>query len=895
MGAMAAPRYALPVVLLLALAGAALLASKLLDSIARGAATDTGGTAKPRAAPDPAADGAAASGARDAERVPESAPAAAANPADDGPPLLPAERRHTDFTARVEDPLGAPVADVDVRIDSTLGGFERGLEIQDDRAVRVRTTSGADGRVRVAQLAEGAYRLRARAADGRAHRMSFAFRVADAGAPLRVELEDPRPGSPGVELTVIGEDGSPVADARVVLHGGIHGDGVVGDGTRPPLQATSDANGRARFAGLEWDRGLATAHAPDGRVGSVVFDEFDHQRDSEFETSAELVVHAGGRVAGRLIDAPGVADRGVERALAGATVEAFLATSQEPWYWTFGATFPAPVVGRAFEVEGLPPGRYSFVLRAPAGARLVLDRYPMGEKLANSVVPAIAEVKGGATTEVALAVAAGASVRGRVHRPDGSPVRNAAVLAVFAPRTSNFPEGFLLHGVNVWRFDSDNELGADHPLTHVRARTDARGEYLLSGLQPGVQRVVVTAPGLCFDRREGVAVLDGKTTTLDHELEPAGALQGIAPDDSYVGITRTGDATPTAIAILGGARSFTFAGLRPGEYAIAQFHSDASVAPIEFARAKVVAGRTTFVDLTDAPGPVEIAGRVVDATGPVLDAVVALDERSVAVDGNGRFALHRFFPLGEFELRVTSRRTTWRFLCDARAREGRGWQGDLRLGDESLRVECAGPRGATIAGDVRLEMQFDGEDRSRDAPAVGSDPRLRGITSERLPLDDSGRITLARLNAGRYALRLRFANGAELVEPVTLPHPDVVTVAVPACATLVARVVDADGKPVPRWVVSASSYLRDGAIPDDVEGHDEWFQLAWAETDERGVATIPGVRAGRVLVRVSGPLRATRLAPAAVAAQLPAPARIELGEDERRDVELRLLPIASGR
>ncbi len=894
---MAAPRYALPVVLLLALGGAALLASKLLDSIARTAAADAGGAAKRderagAAADGAAADGAAAGGACDAERVPEATPtAAAATPADDGPPLFPAERRRADFTARVEDPLGAPIADVDVRIDSTLGGFERGLEIADDRAVRVRATSGADGRVRVAQLAEGAYRLRARAADGRARRMSFAFRVADAGTPRRIALEDPRPGSPGVELAVVGEDGAPVADAQVFLHGGIRGDGVVGDGTRPPLQATSDANGRARFAGLDWANGLATARAPDGRIGSVVFDEFDHQRDSELATSAELVVHVGGKVAGRLVDAPGVAADAVERALAGATVEAFLATSQEPWNWTFGATFPAPLHGRTFEVDGLPPGLYSFVLRAPAGARLVLDRYPFGEKLANSVLPATAPVKSGAKTEVTLAVAAGASVRGRVHRPDGSPVRNASVVAVFAPRTTNFPDGFVLHGVNVWRFDSDNELGADHPLTHVRARTDARGEYVLAGLQPGEQRVVVTAPGLRFDRREGVAVLDGKTTTLDHELEPAGALQGIAPSDAYVGITRAGDAQPTAIAILGSARCFTFAGLRPGEYAIAQFHSDFSVAPIEFARATVVAGRTTFVDLTDAPGPVEIAGRVVDATGPVLDAVVLLHTQRVAVDGNGRFALYRFFPLGEFELSVTSQRTTWRFLCDARPREGRGWQGDLRLGDESLRVECAGPRGAPIAGDVQFEL----EEPARDELAPRADPRLHGITSERLPLDDADRITLGRLSAGRCALRLRFANGAELVEHVTLPHPDVVQVAVPACATLTARVVDADGKPVPRWVVSASSYLRDGAIPDDVEGHDEWFQLAWAETDERGVATIPGVRAGRVLVRVSGPLHATRLAPAAVAAQLPAPARLELDEDERRDVELRLLPSASDR
>lgn len=891
---MAAPRYALPFVLLLALAGAALLASRLLDSIARSAAADAGGTARPRGAPAASADGAPASNARDAERRPESAPAAA-DPADDGPPLLPAERRRADFTARVEDPLGAPIADVEVRVDSTLGGFERGLEIADDRAVHVRATSGADGRVRVAQLAEGAYRLRARAADGRARRMSFAFRAADAGTPLRVALEDPRPGSPGVELTVVGADGSPVADAEVVLHGGIHGDGVVGDGIRPPLQATSDARGHARFAGLEWAQGLATARAPDGRAGAVVLDEFDHELDSELATSAELVVQAGGKVVGRLVDAPDVAAGDVERALAGATVEAFLATSQVPWYWTFGAVFPAPLYGRAFEVDGLPPGLYTFLLRAPAGARLVLDRYPMGEKLANSVLPVIVEVKSGATTEVTLAVAAGASLRGRVHRPDGTPVKNASVVAVFAPRTSNFPEGFVLHGASVWRFDSDNELGADHPLTHVRTRTDARGAYVLTGLQPGEQRVVVTASGLTFDRREGVAVQDGQTTTLDHELVPAGALQGIAPDDAYVGITRAGDSQPTAIAILGSARTFTFAGLRPGVYSVAQFHSDFEVAPIEFARATVVAGRTTFVDLTEAPGPIEIAGRVVDATGPVLDAVVTFDERSVAVDGNGRFALHRFFPLGQFELRVTSRRTTWRFQCDARPREGRGWQGELRLGDESLRVECAGPHGVPLAGDVQLEMRFDAEGRWRDAAPIGGDPLLRGITSERLPLDDAGRITLAPLSVGRYTLRLRFANGAELGEDVTLPRPDVVSVAVPACATLVARVVDADGKPAPRWVVSASTYLREGAIPDDVEGHDEWFHLVWAETDERGVATLRGVRAGRVLARVSGPLHATRLAPAAIAEQLPAPARLELGEDERRELELHLLPVASDR
>jgi protocatechuate 3,4-dioxygenase beta subunit len=505
----------------------------------------------------------------------------------------------------------------------------------------------------------------------------------------------------------------------------------------------------------------------------------------------------------------------------------------------------------------------------------MLKKIEFGEKLANSVAPTVAVVKSGATAQVVLTVTAGATIKGRVHGADGSPIANASVTAVFAPRTSNFPDGFVLHGNNVWRFDSDNEVASDHPLTHVHARSDATGSYTLTGLQPGQQRVIVTASGLCFDRREGVVVADGQTTTLDHELEPAGALQGIAPTDGYLGITRAGDPQPTAIAVLGRDQTFTFAALRPGDYAIAQFHSEPSIDPVVFAHATVVTGRTTFVDLTDAPGPIEIAGQVVNANGPVVDAAVELDLSRVRVDGGGRFAFHRFFPLiGTFELRVTSHRTTFHFACDPAPFGDGGWQGVLRLGDETLRVECRDARGDPVAGDVEV---------SSDETA-GATARPRSIRSQRLALDATGATAVERLVPGRYVVRLHTGKGAEVVNQVDLPRSEVLAIVAPDCGTLEVTLLDADGRPIPKWNIVAGTWLRDGEIPADVEGHDEWFEWRWAPTDRSGRAELRGVRAGRILLKAPSTARdlflGKQLAP-------PPVQHLELRADETKSVELR--------
>jgi hypothetical protein len=870
---MPTPRYALPIFLMVVLVGAGALAWKLLDDVssARAASIRKGEAhSKPEAAHDQGA-----ANPVDAVRTADDAAsriAAAPAPASsrDAPPLFPAERRHADWNALVEDDDGHGIADVDVQVDPSLGGFAQGLEIADDRGVSWNLRSGADGRVRVSSLAAGAYSLKARAPDGRTARTRFAFRADPSDTPLTIQLNGYQPRPTGVEVAVVGLDDAPVADALVELFGSAHGLGAVDDGVTSSCSTKSDVRGRARFVDLDWYRGLAFARAPDGRVGSITVDERSAGPEAELSVAATIVVQPAARIVGRLVDGSGAEKSAIERALAGATVDAYVATSQSPWNWTFGRSYTAPVVARAFTFDALPAGTCSFVLHAPGGARLLLKRYDFGGKLENSVTPSLAVVKSGATAEVALTIALGAMIAGRVHRADGSPIANATVTAVFAPRTSNFPDGFVLHGVNVWRFDSDTEVASDHPLTHVHTRTDATGSYTLDGLQAGQQRVMVTASGLCFDRREGVVVADGQTTTLDHVLEPAGALQGIAPEDGYLGITRGGDAQPTAIAILGRDQTFTFAALRPGDYAIAQFHSDASIDPVVFAHATVVAGRTTFVDLTDAPGPVEIAGQVVDANGPVVAAEVEFFPSRVHVDGGGRFTFHRCFPLyGNFTLRVTSRRILWDFKCDPAPFANVGWRGVLRLGEETLRVECRDPRGAPVAGTVSIVT--DGE--VKDV-----------IRSHSLPLDGLGAATIERLAPGRYTVELRVRHGAVVNVKVELPRKEILSIVAPDCGTLEVTLLDADGRPIPSWNVVAGSYLRDGEIPADVEGHDEWFEWRWASTDRSGRAKLLGVRTGRILLKAPNSPRDVFLGK-----QLTPPPvqHLDLRADETKTVELR--------
>jgi hypothetical protein len=100
-------------------------------------------------------------------------------------------------------------------------------------------------------------------------------------------------------------------------------------------------------------------------------------------------------------------------------------------------------------------------------------------------------------TPLLAALAAGGGLAGTVTDPKGALVSGASVTAT-APATNQ----------------------------KFTATTDQQGRYKLEGLPAGVYVVTVTAKGFSEARREGIAVADNQTATLDVSLEIA-ALAGV--------------------------------------------------------------------------------------------------------------------------------------------------------------------------------------------------------------------------------------------------------------------------------------------------------------------------------------------------------------------------------
>jgi len=373
-------------------------------------------------------------------------------------------------------------------------------------------------------------------------------------------------------------------------------------------RARTDATGRAVLA--------AFATAPDGRAGFAIAWSQDVER-SQQAGGLEVRVDALGRLEGRLLGLPAAE-------LARARVRAHALTGKNPHSTTDGRSFETLVVDAAFVFEGLPAGRWTLELVDPAGARIDLPPLELGDaELENSLDPLEVAVAAGETTWVDLALVRGGTLAGVVRTTEGEPIAGALVRATFAPRNSNYPDGYVLHGANVWRFDSARGTESEHPISHPRTRTD--GRYELTGLAPGAHRLEVVVPGRVYDRREAVRVEAGTRTELGHVLSLAGAIQGIARGGGYLGVARPGEEGARMIAILPGDGLFTFPGLEAGEWSVVRYHSDTRIRPVPVVTVTVEAGRTTWVDV-DREGtlPLRIAGRVLDANGPVAGARVRL-------------------------------------------------------------------------------------------------------------------------------------------------------------------------------------------------------------------------------------------------------------------------------
>ncbi|MBL8862425.1 MAG: sigma-70 family RNA polymerase sigma factor [Planctomycetes bacterium] len=697
--------------------------------------------------------------ARDARR-PATADAAAPRPRR----VFPAERGLGAVVGRVFDAVDAPAPDVLVRALPHIGGLPPGLVVDDGRAPRGPVQSAADGTFRLTDVEEGPVRVEALFADGaRASAVVVVSAGTEAG-PLRLARSGAHPDASTFHALAVDPHGRTVAGAQLEAYGWstAEPDSAAHEAARerPLARAITDADGRAQLAVPRFAHGAVFATTPDGRTGWAAV---RHPHGALQPLQVEVA--PAGRISGEILGAR-------DEDLAGASLALHALSETEPYYTGGGRRIAVALRGARFVVEGLAAGTYVVTLDSPGGLRLDRPLYRWGEwELPNSIEPATVVVEPERTSELALRVVPGGTLRGHVVS-SAHPVPGARVRAVLTPRTGNFPSGFVLHGVHVWRFDGDFENGPHSPVSHPLTTTDAEGRYAFHGLQPGAYRVEVALDGLAFDRRLDVAVADGETVELAHDLAPAGVLQVAALGVSYLGVTPvevprpdgTPDGPPRPVMIAVTADDVaTFAGLAAGRYVVSRFHSDERVAPVPLGEAQVEAGRTTWIDLRGAALVARLRGVVRAGGAPVGGARVVLGRARAATDAQGAFELRlphipRFGPALGTSLAVHVDGAEHRFepVVDAPSAD---LALALDLGAEALVVEVIAADGQPSS--ARAELDWSPSSLARSGPRSAS---LRARSAR-------GRFAFEALHPGEITGRVTFDDGWTLPVAARIPAP----------------------------------------------------------------------------------------------------------------------------
>ena len=537
----------------------------------------------------------------------------------------PAERGVGSVFGSLVDASGKPMVAVAITAVPIHGTLPPRVQLRDDRIALPVASTDANGNFRIDDVPGGPCWVRAALADGGRAEQEVIVAAAQQTGPVSLWRREPD-ARQVVVGSVVDRDGQPVPGADVDLFLWSASEqfaNALEDPRREPIaRGVTDEHGRFRFANLELRAGHVFASTPDGRCGRA-FREYAEDLRIELQPPAALRATLHG------VDA---------EQLKGAVLSAH-AMNRAGLSFGGSRCFDAPVVGDACQFEALPPGRYGFTLHGPRGVCLLevpvavgpQDRQDHGAWMQSIVV------KPGVRADVQLDVAIAAGLRGRVHH-DGVPVRGARVRAVLPPPGSGYASDFVLHGALVWRFDEASENAPGDAMMHATATTDANGCYELPSLRPGKHRVEVVANGYAFDVRLGVPLLAGEVCKIDHALQPGGVLQVAALELGYVGVRPVGAAKAAMICIAN--RDFvTFAGLSPGTYEVARYHSDAAVLPRVLGTAEVLAGRTTWLDLRAASVGAVVNGRVTAGGVGVADASIGLHQQRAKTDAFGAFRL----------------------------------------------------------------------------------------------------------------------------------------------------------------------------------------------------------------------------------------------------------------
>jgi protocatechuate 3,4-dioxygenase beta subunit len=634
------------------------------------------------------------------------------------------------------------------------------------------------------------------------------------------------------EIAVVDERGVAVPDALVELDAGIE----FGRALTAPQHTTArtDSCGIARFA-IDGVAGfVAVAHAAGDRVGSAAVWQMAWSRRHPGDPAATIVLGRPARLSGAVL---GVAPD----TLTEARVVARLASSFEPHFTQDGRDFEASAAGGRYAFDALPPGRYVLTLVDPGGCRLALQPMRFGAAaLANSVQPLDVELASGAHSAVDLRAELGAMVHGAVLDESGRPIAGARVRATLCPSTSNYPDGFELRGVHVWRFDHAVTAGREHPETHRATRTDALGRYTLAGLQPGRTRIEVFAPGFALERRAFVAA--AQLVELAHTLARAGEIRGTFPHGSYLGVVKESEPFARQIAILPADGAFCFPGLEPGTWWLAACHSDSTVEPVRLAQVAVRSGETTWIDLgVQARWPHALEGTVVDSGGAVEGASVRWYGRRTRTDARGGFRFgttHPPSPHLEVEVSHALVLTSFDGPRDAFALNDGGLL--LELGAHELSVRTLDHEGAPVEAQVELSVAPDRAPVTRRA-------RVGELTASH------GAALISHLPAGAVEVRATFPDGSQAVATGNVPQQSVLELRAPPAARIEVRVVDEHGVPAADLEVLARTWEGPGDPPlDRAEFLAGPGSQGTATTDREGRATLRGVTAGEVLLMAHG-------------------------------------------
>jgi protocatechuate 3,4-dioxygenase beta subunit len=449
----------------------------------------------------------------------------------------------------------------------------------------------------------------------------------------------------------------------------------------------------------------------------------------------------------------------------------------------------------SFTLENVPTGAMNLIANSTgySAARLNVDVQ-----------------EGKTVSDVVLELEPGVRLTGRVTGPNGSGLADASVGVQPSPTGS-----FAMTG------------------SMRRTTTDANGEYVLDGLDPGEETIMVSHPKYNDVSRQ--VTLKGRETKLDVQLEGGQTITGVVVTDSGAPVA---EAEVDAFSAGGGRHSvrtnaggtFEIEGMRPGRY--------------RFTAAKngFVEGRVDDVDIS-AGTPIRIT---LQTGGSIYGRVTGLTEAdmanvSVNARGSRGSSSAMVDPQGNYRLDGAPVGT----VSVSASVQPRDFGGRRTSATQTVEIAAGSAQQVNIdfRGDLAIKGRITRNGRTLPSASVSFWPRRSGSgSSATVTADEQGVYTVTGLEEGEYSVNVTDAQRFS-------PYSTTYTVRGSAtfdidfkAANVRGRVIDS-GTNEP--IENVNVQFRSTGTGDAMRG------MRTAMTDSNGVFTMDFVNPGPYIVTAS--------------------------------------------